>query len=167
LGKRLDTGANVAVILAVLVFGGLTVRDRVFRHRTDGVAVLRVGDKIAVPPGYDSTKYPATLLLALRPDCPFCEKSVPFYRRLAAREKENRSIAHLLAVVSSDAATTREWAASRRLDMQLHPDTDFAKIRVQGTPTLVLIDPDGRVRKVWAGQLTAGEEAEVLTQLER
>jgi len=106
-------------------------------------------------------------LLALRPDCPYCEKSVPFYRRLAAREKENRLAAHLLAVVSSGEAKAREYAESRQLDMQFHPDTDLSKIKVQGTPTLVLIDQDARVRKVWAGQLTLGEEAEVLTQIGR
>ena len=106
-------------------------------------------------------------MLALKPDCPYCERSVPFYRRLAAREPENRLAVHLLALVSSDAARTREYAASRQLGMQFQSDIDFSKIKVLGTPTLVLVDPNGRVRKAWIGQLTPAEEAEVFTLIGR
>ena len=39
---------------------------------------------------------------------------------------------------------------------------DFDEMKVQYTPTLVLLDHDGRVKNVWVGQLKPDEEKQVL-----
>ena len=39
-------------------------------------------------------------------------------------------------------------------------------VRFQGTPTLALIESDGKIRTIWRGQLTSEREAEVRQSLE-
>jgi|ERR1035438_3622995 thiol-disulfide isomerase/thioredoxin len=162
--KVVEMSSNIAVILAVLVLGGLMVRDRI---RSSPGPQLNVGDTIRPLAGQKWNEYGPTLLLALRPGCPYCEKSMPFYRELAHREKDGRLTARLLAVVSSDEAKAREYAASNRLAMTFHSNTDFSKIKIQGTPTLALIDRGGRVERVWVGKLTTEEEADLLRNIAR
>ena len=42
---------------------------------------------------------------------------------------------------------------------------DFSKIKVPGTPTLLLVDDQGKVLDVWVGKLDESREKQVLASL--
>jgi hypothetical protein len=42
---------------------------------------------------------------------------------------------------------------------------DFSKIKVPGTPTLLLVDNQGKVLDVWVGKLDESRQREVLARL--
>jgi len=166
--NRLESVSNVAIILGVLILGGLMARDRL--GPTGGkrnVGDLKPGVRLDPPAAYDWSKQPYTLLVALRDGCKYCEQSVPFYQRLAAREREHQLSAHLLAVIASSESAARDYAASLNLTWQFLPNADFAKLKIPATPTLILIDASGQVRQAWVGALTDAAEAEVLRAVGR
>ena len=116
--------------------------------------------------GYDWGSYSKTLVIAIRTGCPYCDASMPFYRRLGERERSSRLRAHLLLVMPNDPATGAQYLAKGGLDSQSIFGQSLGALRVSGTPTLLLLDSGGRVERTWVGQLTAKEESEVMRAAE-
>jgi thioredoxin-related protein len=54
-----------------------------------------------------------------------------------------------------------------RLTIEVVPGIELAQVKVQATPTLILVDEQGRVSKVWMGELPAEEEAEVIAAISK
>lgn len=160
MAKRIDTLANIAVILAVVFFGGLMIKDRFFPARP--MPSVKIGEKLAPLAGYSWSKHPSTLLLALRTDCHYCEESIPFYRQLAEKEKQNRLNAHLLGILSDDETKTRAYAREHALGFQFRSDSSLSDVKVSATPTLLLVDAMGSVRKAWVGKLSSSGQEEVI-----
>lgn len=118
-------------------------------------------------PGYRWGDHQKTLVLAIRKDCHFCEDSQPFYKRLSGLEKSNSLHAHVLAVMPDD----RDSAVKALKSGGVAVDAIFSQplnfMQVSGTPTLLLLDSNGRVARAWVGQLTPQGEKEVIAAVER
>ena len=104
-----------------------------------------------------------TLVLAIRKDCHYCEASLPFYRRVGELEKSDRLHAHVLAVMPDDkeAGITALQSSGVVIEGVFGQPLDLLK--VPGTPTVMLVDPHGRVARAWVGQLTPTGEGEVIS----
>ena len=101
----------------------------------------------------------ATLIMVLRSDCPYCQESMPFYRRLL-----ERNTADLQVVV---AAPTRDTGINDYLASEgVNPDSvvlvEEGALPVPGTPTLLLVDGEGLVTHAWIRLLNAEREEEVI-----
>jgi peroxiredoxin len=92
---------------------------------------------------------------------------MPFYRRLAKLEQSNQIGAHLIAVFPDDPAVVRQVVETQQLTIEVVPSIKLGQMKVQGTPTLMLVDEQGRVSKVWMGELPAEEEAEVIAAISK
>jgi hypothetical protein len=130
-------------------------------------AWIKVGDQLPNLPAYDWKAHDRTLVLALRNGCRFCEESIPFYRKLAELEKSKQIDAHLIAVFPDDAAAVRQLVETERLAVETFPGIELSQVKVEGTPTLILVERPGRVSKVWIGELAAAGQAEVVTAISK
>jgi hypothetical protein len=70
-------------------------------------------------------------------------------------------------VFPDDAAVVRQVVETQQLTIEVVAGFELGQVRVQGTPTLMLVDDQGRVSKVWMGQLPAAEEAEVIAAISK
>lgn len=106
-------------------------------------------------------------MLAIRKGCHFCEDSFPFYKRLSYLQNANSLRANLLTVMPDDNAAGAEFLQAA----DLHSDHVFSQpldlIKVTGTPTLLLVDSNGRVERAWIGQLPPEREKEVFAAAEQ
>ena len=101
--RKIETAANVAIILVALVAGAALIK-RYFlsdppRSAEPTPAAGKqpiVGTQLNLE-GVDWTKSRQTLLLALAKGCHFCRESAPFYRKLA-QETSGRRDVRLIAV---------------------------------------------------------------------
>ncbi len=125
-------------------------------------AWVKVGDQLPSLPAYDWKAHDRTLVLALRNGCRFCEGSIAFYRKLAELEKSNQIDAHLIAVFPDDLAAVRQLVETERLAVEAFPGIELSRVKVEGTPTLLLVDRQGRVSKIWIGELAAAGQADVV-----
>lgn len=169
--------ALVIVGLAVATQVALQVADR-FRQPTRSLAAVpsrasnvaplaeyRTGEKLPGSSRLDLSRADHTLLLFVRSTCAYCTASMPFYRKLTdARSKSGVSLN--LTVVSSEPQEVlesyiKQYGVAADASVSL-PDPELRQYKVRGTPTLVLADRDGVVRKVWVGQLREQAEREVL-----
>jgi hypothetical protein len=130
-------------------------------------ASIKVGDQLPSLPGYNWKAHDHTLVLALKAACRFCEESIPFYRKLAELEKSNQIDAHLIAIFPDDLAAVRQLVETQQLTVEAFPGIDLSQVKVEGTPTLILVDGQGRVSKVWIGELAVAIQAEVLTAISK
>lgn len=174
--STLDTVANIAIILVCAIAAVVLVRNQFFpKTQQPGMPPgVEKGQqyeqlKAVVPAGSNRA-----LVVAVSPGCHFCNDSIPFYKNLIdQRNQKNSAVKFIAAVPSSEkpeeaqklvADETQKFAAGGA-----QPDgmvnVDFAAIKVPGTPTLMLVDNNGKVLDVWVGKLDPDGEKEVLKTL--
>lgn len=101
-------------------------------------------------------EHPYAFYLFVSPECQPCQRSVPFYKQLLS-EAAMHSVS--MAVVVPEMNEARAYVASLA---NKFPTTllwsDF-NLRVSATPSLVLVDMQGIVRRVWLGTPRADQAA--------
>jgi len=112
--------------------------------------------------GVDWGAAPVTVLLHISSTCHFCNESMPFYQRLAAvRHQPGSRMA--LVVSSQDPVSVMEnhlVEENVAVDKVLHARLD--SVGVRGTPTALILDSQGIVRRAFRGKLDASREKELL-----
>ena len=157
---KLEVAANVTVILMALAVG-CAVLTRYFASSRAPQAVA-TDDHLAKLPGLDWSQHRRTLLLVLNAGCHFCKDSVPFYRKLAQMQRLDEDALEIVAVFPNEAAIVRQFNAQEGLTMRSVPEVPLEKLRVNATPTLLLVNKEGRVERAWIGILTPVQERDVL-----
>jgi hypothetical protein len=165
--NKVEAAANVVVIMLAVVIGSVFLMDR-FASPGPGPNEVKAGDQFPGLHAYNWKAHERTLVLALRSGCHFCEASMPLYRKLAKLEQSNQiGGVHLIAVFPDDLAVVRHVVETQQLTIEVVAGFELGQVKVQATPTLMLVDEQGRVSKVWMGQLPAAEEAEVIAAISK
>ena len=164
----LDTAANIAIILVCAIAAVVLIRNQFFQPRPPAPPPQVVkGEqfaalKQAVPAGSNRA-----LVVAVSPPCHFCNDSLPFYKHLVDERNQKGSAVKFVAAVPTEEAKAPE--SEKFVNAGVTPDNvvhiDFSSIKVPGTPTLLLVDNNGKVLNVWIGKLDEGGEKEVLKVL--
>ncbi|MFL6196252.1 MAG: TlpA family protein disulfide reductase [Thermoanaerobaculia bacterium] len=166
--SSLDTLANIAIILVCAIAAVVLVRQHFFPPRPPGSAPqVEKGEqfdqlKTVLPAGTNRA-----LVVAVQPGCHYCNDSMPFYKRLIDERNSKSSPVKFIAAVPSDEAKAEEnqkfAAAGTQPDHMVK--LDFASVKVPGTPTILLVDNNGKVLDFWVGKLDSDREKEVLAEL--
>ncbi len=89
-----------------------------------------------------------------------------FYDRLEQMERRGATAAHLVAVFGEKLQqVTGEIPASMN-NLQTLSEIDLPGIGVRGTPTVLLVDSNGTVRRIWRGMLSPDTERQVLLAIQ-
>jgi hypothetical protein len=121
-----------------------------------------VGQTLRPIPGYNWGNHAETLVIAIRRGCPYCDASMPFYKRLGEQEQSNRIRAHVLLVMPDDASYGDSLLRKSDVQVQGLFGQDLGALMIEGTPTLLLLDSSGRIEREWVGQLPPAEEKDVM-----
>lgn len=161
LARRLETGANVAII-AVSVLLAAVLLQRQFFAGPSGTDVGPAPRPLQVSSlGMDWKASRLTMLVVVREGCHFCTESAPFYRRLSA-ETRNTGVRVVFLLQQHETQDTK-YVDALVVPAAERQQADFERMNIRGTPTLIVVDRKGAVVKAWEGKLTASEEKEVLT----
>ena len=160
---KLEIVTNVLIIAVLLLIGGTYLKSRYTHTATE----LSIGDKIDAPRGYAWRDHNPTLVVAVRKGCIYCERSYPLYRQLDGLEHDNHLKAHMLVVMPDDPATGAALLSSEHITSQSITNMPLSGIKVSGTPTLLLVDANGRLLQSWAGELDASKAEALVAQLRR
>ena len=158
---KVEVAANVLVILLAVVIGSVFLKDR-FATPSSGPNEVKAGDRLIGLDGWDWGAHDRTLLLVLRKGCHFCEDSAPFYQRLVAKQQQDGSNTAIVAAFPDAADTAKEVVQSERLGVQVLAGVPLKRLKVSGTPTLLLVDRNGTVLNAWIGMLSPRQELEVM-----
>jgi hypothetical protein len=165
LSRKIEVAANVAIILLVLLLGGILIRNYWFGNRSkrlDQHQSAIKGSQLQLK-GVDWGQSERSLVLVLSSKCHFCTESMPFYQRIAAA-RQHKAL-RLIAVLPQDLGTSREYLEDGGFlpdaIVQARPES----LGASGTPTLILVDSKGVAVNSWEGKLRANEETEMLQLL--
>ena len=156
---KIEVAANVIVILFAVIIGSVFLKDRISTPASEPDAV-KAGDKLANLDGWDWAAHDQTLVLGLRKGCHFCEDSAPFYQRLAAQPQQGGST--IVAVFPDTADAVKEVVQSEGLRIHALAGVPFEKLKIDATPTLLLVSRSGTVMNAWIGMLSPRQELEVM-----
>lgn len=169
--STLDTVANIAIILVCAIAAFVLIRQNFFNENQQQAGPrppeVKVGEQFdalrqVVPAGSERA-----LVVALSPTCHFCTESMPFYKRLVEQRNQKGSNTKVIAAVPRDDAKAEEQKTMATAGVQ--PDAlvtlDFQTIKVPGTPTILLVDNQGKVLDVWVGKQDSSGEEEILETL--
>ena len=140
--KHLDKIANIAVIVGAVVFVVLAIRgDFGFRKVPPSPSGNLVGKLVSLP----GTHLPAnqnSLLLVVSTNCHFCKDSLPFYKQLTQRTQGLVNVVGVLPQPQSEGQKFLQDAGIKTDGVvSASPDT----IGVRGTPTVLLVDGNGKL----------------------
>ncbi len=153
---RLETIANLTIIVTGITMMVLVI-SRVVGDQERTPLPLRqyqVGEKLAAGFPVDFSQSPQTLLLMLSSKCQYCSESLPFYHDVLSAQQANPRVTRLVALGTEDKASLAQYLTQHGLTFDDVVSVSLDKIKLRGTPTLVLVDRLGTVKAVWPGFIT-------------
>lgn len=160
--KKINLALNLAIVLVVILIGVVFAKNYLRPGRSVPQRDFR-GTKVNLT-GIDWARNEQTLLLVLDEKCRFCTESAPFYQRLTQMATNSR--VRLVAVLPQDVAASRQYLNNLKVPIEEVRQSGLDAMRVEGTPTLILVNGKGEVMEAWGGQLSTTEETEVLKRIE-
>jgi rhodanese-related sulfurtransferase len=163
--SNVEIAVNVIIAVAVVVVAGITVKRYFFESPAASKRQSQhivVGARMNVP-GVNWEENKKTLAFFLKKDCTYCESSAPFYR-LLIEEASKRGV-KLLAVLPNSVEEGRDYVKSLGLPIQDIYSGALESFKIQGTPTVTLLDNTGTVISVLVGGVTAAREQEMREEL--
>lgn len=143
----------------------LILQNRELKRQLDAKApvLLKVGDVVSPLQGisiggdtvvvrYDETTT-CYVLFAFTTTCPYCEKTLPIWKDIAA--KIQREDCDILGVSLSSLEATKKYITEKGIEFTVvTTDTSFwRKYKVSGDPATILVNDKGKVKNVWFGQI--------------
>lgn len=164
--EYLETLTNIAVLVAAgavltaLSWGYFTV------SRAPSLqSGLQKGKVLAKLPNIDYRSSPQTLLVVMNVTCNFCTESIPFYNQLAKLNNDGKNRTRLLAVFPNNEIEVNEYARQNQLQLDSAAAVDLGSISVNGTPTLILVNEEGKILDFWIGAIPKNIENRVIESI--
>lgn len=165
--KCFETATNIAILLVCGAILWTIFGPKLHSPSNTGEDASLKGVSLSVLPGYDWRLHQSTLVLAIRKGCHFCESSLPFYKHLSQLEQDKDLTVHLLAVMPDDKASAESLLKVGGVSIDGVFDFPLSSLHVSSTPTLLLVDANGRVDKAWVGELSPKGEEDVISDAKR
>jgi hypothetical protein len=163
---KLEKLTHILLIAVCCIAGFLLIESRLSRNSPESGAAALVGQPIRLP-GVDWQATPMTVVLQISSNCHFCNESMPFYHKLVeARHRQGDRVG--LIVASQDGIRLmQDHLAGQQLivDKVLHARLD--SMGLTGTPTILLVDARGVVKRTFLGKLDSSGERQLLSIVER
>lgn len=94
--------------------------------------------------------------------CRFCRDSLPFYKQLTERLQGKVNV---IAVLPQSQPEADAFVRDAGLKATQVISDNLGKIGIYGTPTLMLLDEQGKVKPTWVGELDSGRQQELIRAL--
>ena len=163
--QYLETATNIAVIMAALVVSGIFLLNY-FRPTDSNAPRLRegfqTGQQLQSLPGITYSDAPKTLVIALNTTCGFCTESVPFYNKLAEAHRVSKSPLRIVTVFPNSEDDVKRYVQEHQLALVSKASVNFQPLHIVGTPTMLLLDQDGKVIDFWLGRPSESAQAQVM-----
>lgn len=164
--SKISNKVELSVSICIIVFSVFTseflIHKYIFSAPNPPEAIQSAEKQLSVP-DVKWSEQPKTLIIALQASCHFCNESAPFYKRLIESAKGKN--VKLVAVLPADVGESRAHLDKLGLaDLEVK-EASLDSIKVDGTPTLILVDDKGEVTNSWVGKLPPNKEIEVISKL--
>lgn len=157
-------GAVLAVCVILGISTSLQLHQYLQRQRAiRTVNIYQEGETLPALKDYRYVDADTTVLLAVRSTCQYCTASMPFYKTLTAAIEHASTNAKVVAVSTDTEDVLKRYFEANGVEAPLLRSVGADELRISGTPTILLADRSGVVRKVWIGLLNDEEQRDVVS----
>lgn len=187
IGKLIEIATNVSIILVALIGATVLVKNYLLRSPAPAFKQIETSNLPGGPPGQragnNATAKPGpaegtqvslqgvswgqsnkSVVLALSDQCHFCTESAPFYQKLTTELAQRRDV-QVIAVFPQRVGDGKQYLGKLGVPISDVRQAAFDSLGVRGTPTLMIVDRNGKVEQSWVGRLSPDKESEVLARL--
>lgn len=162
----IEVASNVAVVAAALVVLVSFVRSHILpTPRVTLQGGLQKGAPFPKVPGLDFSKSQRTLLVAIDPNCEYCNESLPFFKNLADKLRGRPSNVRMITVFQSSEEPVRRYVEQSQLNVETVFGADFKTLNVSVIPALILIDNSGTILDFWIGKPSKEIEEQIIDHI--
>lgn len=168
LRKSLEVATNIAVLLVAIAVLGVLALYLYNLHATPQTQLLPGLQRGATVPQVQGLSYrdaPRTLLIAMSTQCGYCKESVPFYHQIVKAEKASGMRTRIVAIFPNSQREVDLYVKQNQLEMDTRAETDFRRLHIAGTPTIILLDGAGVISNFWIGRLSEDDERQLIRAL--
>jgi hypothetical protein len=158
--ERILRPAAVVLLAIISIVTGILVARQFIRSKTHQQSTLQ-GRRLAA--NIDWTRSDRTLVLALQVRCRYCADSIGFYRTLVPKAA-NQGI-RVVGIFPDDTLEAEEYLRHSELVIPEILRSSLASLGITGTPTILLVNKEGIVDKMWEGKLPPMAEKQVFEAL--
>lgn len=167
--KKLETLANVAIIISSVLFGAIVIYRYFSSYQTLQPLIdsrpHRVENNTKLPlKNIDWSRHEKNFVVVFSMTCRFCIESIEFYKQLAKLGAERDNI-RIIVVTPHPVVEAREFFRDKGVNIDEIVHADLADLSINATPTLLLIDQNGKVKDSWIGKLNLEKEKTIIYQL--
>src|SRR5215472_11642474 len=161
MGKKIEHAANIGIVITAVLVIILFVRNYAQRQN-DPTRTVALGSKFALK-NVNWQANNRNLVFAVSTTCHYCTESADFYRKLVEQCKQQH--VHTVAVLPQSQAEAQAYLGGEGVSVDEIRQSPLSDLEIGGTPTLVLVDGTGIVKRVWLGKLPSTQEDDVVTTL--
>lgn len=171
--KLVELGANLAIIVVACLLAAVLVKNHLLNRPSAQVEkpLAELGERPNNNGLVNGTNLSAlnvnwkdsnqTLVLALSTTCHFCTESAPFYKTI----NQSKGGTRIVAVLPQPVQLGKSYLKNLGVSVDEVREVGLDKIMVRGTPTLLMVDSNGRVKDFWVGKLRSDQEEAVLAAM--
>lgn len=161
--RYLNLATNILVVVVGMMLVGLVAYRAFFLPSLNSLEaeLLRAGDEFKGLQEIDFKKSPNTILLATDIKCQYCTQSLPFYKKLIAKSKDNPAI-RIIAVFGNKSEEVENYLREHDVVVEFIPNVDLVKLKVDATPTIIWVDADRKIVGSYQGLFQEKQESAFL-----
>lgn len=150
----------VFVTLLVVVYVAVwTFTSRKFKTESS----LQKGNLIARLPDYDYADSQQTLIIAINVECSYCNESLHFYHHLAGINDHSNT--QIILTFQNSITEIERYMKENQIDLDTATGVSFSSLKIDTTPTIILVDNKGKVINFWIGKLSPSEEEQIVNYI--
>lgn len=156
---------NVLVIIVSISILTVLTRNIWKTKPVTSVSKIAKGMTLAKIPGIDYAENENILFLALNTQCKYCTRSIPFYKKILEASKNSISKVKVIALFSDKKDEVEHYLHSQELSIAAISEINFDQLKIEHTPSLILVDSKGVVLSLWTGKPSEASEAKIFNSL--
>jgi hypothetical protein len=165
--NKLERVTYVFLIAVCCVSLFMLIESRLSRDSRRASAVPDPVGRSVKLAGVDWQAAPLTVVLHLSSACHFCNESMPFYQTLATAHQHQGSRTALIVSSQDPVSVMEDHLAQEHVAVDKVVHSQLDTIGVSGTPTVLIVDQRGVVKRTFRGKLDASREKELLSIVNR
>lgn len=161
--RYLTTATNIVVLLASIAIIYTCAWSYLTRSSKSQLTHgLHKGQILAPLPLYNYSTASQHLIIAINPNCAYCNENIPFYRKLTSVQQPPDQPTQIIASFQVPIDEANQYIKQQQFDINVIAAVDFRSMNVSATPTIILTDSTGMVMDFWIGQLSDEVKGQII-----
>jgi thioredoxin-related protein len=160
LSGKVDLVANLMTVVVGIIFIALFTYKYVLPY-VNAPKAPAPGIQVSFT-DFDPSISDKNVILVMSKGCRFCEASMTFYRGLVEQNPKDTKFIAVFPTSDNELEAYLSSFGVSGIEIKL---SDLPDLQIEGTPTLIVTDRNGKITRSWFGRLSPDKEKEVTSFL--